>query len=656
MKLRSKIFLGFIIIAIGFVGTAWTSSPAVAEMAPEDRKLFDAVRSNQMGAVKRSLLKGADVGAENTFGLTAIDLAIDKGYFPIAHYLLAWRKQKQDRIKAEAPASPPPPPAPQEPTAKPIQQAVADPIIPSLRIDPDPGAPTSAPKTVPVKQLFEKPVETAKPSPAPVLAPVKKAQPRPEPPPVRQPEPKPEIAQATAEPKIPEPDKQTVFQVPPPEPETVPVAAPARKTVSRLQETSEKPDSGPGVFDRIADLFKSEPQEPAAKNIESPTPPPEPAPVQQAATPDPPPAPAPTETSEKPDSGPGVFDRIAELFKSEPEKPAAKNIESPAPPPEPALVQQAATPDPPPVPAPTETSEKPDSGPGVFDRIAELFKSEPQEPAAKNIESPAPPPEPEIKAEVQPAEPVLKPDKAAEEIPETILGSISDFLSSSSEPEPKPLTEEQETALLQSYRSGRSDRTGQGKAPAPVEAAIVRTLTYDPYLVQKTALGKKRDEKSADACVQKQASKNFFCIEPVLWPKEIGDAFEVHTTLYRGRMAIAQYESGKATQFHILFAHGNYDAVVDFFTRRFGEPSQKPEIQAIIIGGANRKNRTLRWLGPKDRNGAVTILEVREIDDLRWSAPPDIRHGVARLYRKGQEPVFRNVSWSDFLLARMGRK
>ena len=245
---------------------------------------------------------------------------------------------------------------------------------------------------------------------------------------------------------------------------------------------------------------------------------------------------------------------------------------------------------------------------------------------------------------------MLKPYKPAEENTGTLLGRISSLLNSASTQVATPVKEQQEEALVKPAPPIKR------KAPAPVEAAIVRTLTYDPFLEKKTGLGKKMDDKAAAGCVHQKSSESFFCIEPVHWPKEIGDAFQVHTTLYRGRKGITHYENGKAAQFHILFPQGNYASIVDYFTKRFGEPSQKPEIRAVVFAGPDRKNSTVRWLGPKDKDGAASVLEIRQFDDLRWSAPPDTRHGVVRLYRKGQEPVFRSVSWSDFLLARIGRR
>ncbi len=130
----------------------------------------------------------------------------------------------------------------------------------------------------------------------------------------------------------------------------------------------------------------------------------------------------------------------------------------------------------------------------------------------------------------------------------------------------------------------------------------------------------------------------------------------MHTTLYRGRKAIVSYVDGKAAQFHALFRKGNFQAIVRFFTKRFGPPSERLGMPVAMLGEPNRVNKIVRWAGPGAPGAKESILEVREVDDLRWSAPPDTRHGAVRLFGKGADPVFKHVSWSDFLLARVRKK
>jgi hypothetical protein len=109
------------------------------------------------------------------------------------------------------------------------------------------------------------------------------------------------------------------------------------------------------------------------------------------------------------------------------------------------------------------------------------------------------------------------------------------------------------------------------------------------------------------------------------------------------------------TQIHALFPKGNFWAIVRHFTERFGVPAEKTDNWAVLAGEPNRRNRTVRWRDTTAEGAGDGILEVREIDDLRWSSQPDTRHGVVWLHREDADPIFRYVSWSDFLLARVGQ-
>ena len=53
--------------------------------------LFDAVQANDLAAVQASIAAGADPMARDQWGLTPIDLAVDKSYFDVAHFLLSLR-------------------------------------------------------------------------------------------------------------------------------------------------------------------------------------------------------------------------------------------------------------------------------------------------------------------------------------------------------------------------------------------------------------------------------------------------------------------------------------------------------------------------------------------------------------------------------------
>ena len=82
--------------------------------------LFDAVLVNDLEAVKASVNEKADLEARDRWGMTPIDLAVDRGHFKIAHFLLSvrnFRRDQDDDRGATAEATVPPPPEPQRPPA-----------------------------------------------------------------------------------------------------------------------------------------------------------------------------------------------------------------------------------------------------------------------------------------------------------------------------------------------------------------------------------------------------------------------------------------------------------------------------------------------------------------------------------------------------------
>jgi hypothetical protein len=69
----------------------FASTGADAASPEANKRLLDAVHSNDMVAVQASIGEGADPDARNRWGLSSIDVAIQKGYFDIAHFLSSAR-------------------------------------------------------------------------------------------------------------------------------------------------------------------------------------------------------------------------------------------------------------------------------------------------------------------------------------------------------------------------------------------------------------------------------------------------------------------------------------------------------------------------------------------------------------------------------------
>lgn len=603
--------------------------PASAgEISPETEKLFRAVRSNDFPAVKRNLLDGGDVRAENAAGLTVIDLAIDKGYFKIAHYLLAWRKQRSPKPKLPLPLPVPPPiTAEAEPTAEPASPEPAREEAPTV----EPSPPEQAREAAPIEPKPRQPLPAAESAAKPAPTPIETAT-KPEPLPKTDPATPP--SEMTSE-MTSEKTAEKAAEIPP----SAPISEPPQPEAAATESSDNKiltpaPAESPGILDRITDFFTFDPE---------------------------PKAPAP-----KP---------MVEESPAAPEKAVEDKPETPT--------EQAAAST---IAAPEE--EKAPDGSGVFDQIARFFSSE-TEPKDQSASQSEAKPEPAAKAVVEetpkptlektpPAEPVREAAEnltpQAPEKPEDrsdILARIQDLLSTGPEKEAPPTSRPEETASIPTSAPVPPAEPAPPPIPEPIPSpspavqpsAAPKSTSIELFIGTSMKLGKRWQKDTENICVNKLSRKSLFCIEPVDWPQEIGPSFQVHTTLYRGRKSIVRYDEEVATQFHTLFPTGNFDAIVEHFSKLLGPPTEKPVIWTVMIGKPNRKNRTARWIGPQraggkngDQGELPEILDVREIDDLRWSSPPDDRHGVVWLYRQGEFPVFKHISWSDFLLARVRRQ
>jgi hypothetical protein len=88
-------------------GPLAVGSVAAAEqtVAGATQQLFEAVHSNDLAAARASVAAGADLEAKDRWGFTALELAIDKRYYEIAHFLAAARSARRSgRQTPSAPA------------------------------------------------------------------------------------------------------------------------------------------------------------------------------------------------------------------------------------------------------------------------------------------------------------------------------------------------------------------------------------------------------------------------------------------------------------------------------------------------------------------------------------------------------------------------
>ncbi|MEX2643939.1 MAG: hypothetical protein WD270_10820, partial [Acetobacterales bacterium] len=112
----------------GRPGPNASSPPPEIESRGANDRLFDAINANNLERAKQAVQAGADVDARNTFGSSAIDLAVDLGRYDIAFYLMSFRKFDP----APRPERRQPEPARAEP------EAVPGGFQPSFRLTPQP--------------------------------------------------------------------------------------------------------------------------------------------------------------------------------------------------------------------------------------------------------------------------------------------------------------------------------------------------------------------------------------------------------------------------------------------------------------------------------------------------------------------------------------
>lgn len=97
MLLRGRVMTSFKCAGIvaSFIAMMTAAPLAIAADAADAQRatqqLFDAIRANNVAAVEASLAAGANPDATDRWGVKAVDLAVDKGYYRIAHVITAAR-------------------------------------------------------------------------------------------------------------------------------------------------------------------------------------------------------------------------------------------------------------------------------------------------------------------------------------------------------------------------------------------------------------------------------------------------------------------------------------------------------------------------------------------------------------------------------------
>jgi hypothetical protein len=286
-------------------------APAQEPLSDATRRLFEAIDKNDLMETQASVALGADVFARNERGQTPTELAVDRGRFEIAHYLLSVRNVMRAIAQTPAPVSPALPEAPAAGAPEPLTEIAetpsateAEPAKPVVQLPrnlllPIPPAPTAPPPPPEAPVAVAASEVPAADETAPVsLEPVAEVAP----PPAAVPAPLEEVKTAEAPaPVVPEPAPQVVApeERQAPAPEKLAITAP-------VPSEPPAPSQGRRLWDKLVSLFdvhsrpsttptKEAPQPPAAApapQIAAVIPPspaadaPEPAPVTEDVAPE----------------------------------------------------------------------------------------------------------------------------------------------------------------------------------------------------------------------------------------------------------------------------------------------------------------------------------------------------------------------------------
>jgi len=122
----------------------------------------------------------------------------------------------------------------------------------------------------------------------------------------------------------------------------------------------------------------------------------------------------------------------------------------------------------------------------------------------------------------------------------------------------------------------------------------------------------------------------------------------IRSGIFRDARALVRYDDGKATRVHALFPSPSFDAIVAFWTGRFGPPVKTLERRPV----AGQPNPSVVWMGIDPTTDMAVALEVHKFDDVR-SSYPDTEHGAIMLFPAFAVPIFPRMPLLDLRLRMM---
>ncbi len=463
---------------------------------------------------------------------------------------------------------------------------------------------------------------------------------------------------------------ENVEPIPTPKSEPSEAMKPMFRTAEPTQSAQQHhpaEEENPSLFERLGNLFRSEPEEPTKTALTE-------------EEKDPVPLPAKTEPAQvaKQDAPQrSLGDALGNLSSPSPEKiPEAAGSQEPVSAVSQPAAREASTRQPvsalkPAEPAFTPTAQEAANNPFAAQKVATTTPAEPPlAPQARQPQTLLPQPveaaqtpvtstpaSTAVKEEAPTSQPVMEIAKQEEESP-GFFQRIGNFFSDtfSSESDRAIVVEEEQKKQTQ-------------PAPALKEAPAVFTAqsqenklpskAMDPRLVKaKLGLGNRIKLGEGDnalsptaKCFTKNRGTVTFCLTPTQWPQKIEKYFDVSSHLYKGNQGIVQFDGNVATRLFTMFKGDGIEQIISYYENKYGPATHTFQRKTRTVKQGTVENPTWVWRKENLEEGLVEVLEVRKIADMRGSIP-DMARGSIRVYFEGAREIFAMTSDLDYMQLR----
>jgi hypothetical protein len=176
-----------------------------------------------------------------------------------------------------------------------------------------------------------------------------------------------------------------------------------------------------------------------------------------------------------------------------------------------------------------------------------------------------------------------------------------------------------------------------------------RLINAQLGLGRNILLGQGDDDLSKKAkCLTKNRGTVAFCLTPTVWPVRIAKYFDISSHLYRGAQGIVQYDGNIATRLYTLFETDGFDQIVNYYEKTFGPATTHFVRKTRTIKKGIVDNPTYIWRKSNPNEGLTEIFELRKFADTRGSIP-DLKHGSMRVFFDGSREIFTLTSDLDYM-------